>query len=102
MYYKGKELKFSDCILFIPPFAEHCSVRKSGYRITFSYKVVEGKKENCFLDYFFMSEEPLAVPCSAGIIRYAKEIEKCFFTPGAYSDEMIECFFKLIFCDEKL
>ena len=99
LYYKNNEHNFSNRILSVPPFAEHCTIRKSGYRITFSYKAPGSFQKQCFLDKLFSSNQPSSVPCTPNIMRCAKEIEKIFFENNEYSDEIIEAYLKIIFCE---
>lgn len=99
LYYKNKDNSFSNCILSIPPFVEHCTIRSSGYRITFSYKCIGSSQKQCFLDKLFPSIEPASVPCTPNIMKCAKEIEKIFFENNEYGDELIEAYLKIIFCE---
>lgn len=99
MYYENKESNFSNCILSVPPFAEHSTIRNSGYRITFSYKNLSSSQKQCFLDKLFSSNEPSSVPCTPTIMSCAKEIENIFFKNNEYGDELIESYLKIIFCE---
>ncbi len=99
LYHNNEKQNFSDCILSIPPFFEHCTIRKSGYRITFSHKSLGGSRNQGFLDRLFPIEGPFSVACSPNIMRCAKEIEKVFSRDDEYGDEMTEAYLKIIFCE---
>jgi len=99
LYCNDGENKFSNCILCIPPMFEHCTIRRTGYRITFSYKSHGKRNGKCFLDEIFRENKLISLPLMPNIIRYTNEIKKHFFEPNEYSDEMIESFLKLIFCE---
>lgn len=99
LYCNDEEYRFSNCILCIPSMLEHCTIRKEGYRITFSYKLYGKGRGKCFLDEIFPENKFVSLPLTPNIIRYANEICKHFFEANDYSDEIIESFLKLIFCE---
>lgn len=99
LYCDDEEYKFSNCILCIPPMLEHCTIRRAGYRITFTYKLNGKETGKCFVDEFFSEKKLISLPLEPNVIRYTNEIKKHFFEPDEYSDEIIESFLKLIFCE---
>lgn len=79
---------YKNCILIVPPFVKHYAIRKSNYRIMFSFK------SDCTIP-----SQPFSLKSSEDIYFYCKKIEEALLKTGSYNDEITECFLKLIFCE---
>ena len=91
--------RLQNCVLIIPPFANHYTVRSGGYRIAFSYKTSVDSKENTNPPFNIDSDKLLVLSCDKELIEHAKRIENHFFRMRKYSHEIIESTLKLIFCE---
>lgn len=86
----GEDYKksFKNCILIVPPFFKHFTIRNTDHRITFSYKASKEVKA-----------KPFALKLNDNINFYAEKIKDNLLKNGTLNEEKTECFLKLIFCE---
>ena len=94
-------LVFSDCIVCIPPYFLHNTMRNDDLRVLFSFSAPEGKRSN-FAEFsysFFGCKSPFSFEAKKARQEYIKEILNRKDLPETISGEIISALFKLIFCD---
>lgn len=90
-------LEYKNCIVCIPPFFNHTSIRNKCYRLLISYKTHKESEFSKFMDSFSSLEKPISVKISTICRQYMEELEALIYTEDKLSHEIATSLLKLIF-----
>jgi len=93
------QLKYTNCIVCIPPFCRHRTVRKSGLRILFTYDKTNPETPGItqFMNAFFARTEPFRIDCNDKMKIFFNELDCSFEINNRLSDEIVKSVLILIF-----
>lgn len=98
---ESSSFQFKDCIVCIPSFFPHNSIRYNDYRILFSYSVSNAKKSE-IIDFFnkmVSSSGPFTLKVNKQQYLYLNEISKYIHDSSPISNEIVSSLMKLLFLD---
>ena len=99
LYKEDGVLTFKNCLVCIPPFFKHRTIRKSGQRILFSFDKTQ--KHSCefsqFMDVFFSNKEPFKIDVNDSLLFYCRELKSLFNSDINLINEIAVSVLKLIF-----
>lgn len=90
---------YTNCIVCIPPFFKHLTIRKPGLRILFTYDKTHPESPGIaqFMNLFFSSTAPFRIVCDKKMRFLFNEIDCSFEVNNRLSDEVIKSLLVLIF-----
>ena len=99
VFTRGNSIRYENCLVCIPPFCKHRTVRKPGLRILFTYDKMHTEVSGItqFMNSFFAKTEPFKIDCNDGMKYLFKEIDCAFDISNRLSDEIIKSLLILIF-----
>ena len=98
---ESASFEFNDCIVCIPSFFPHNSIRHNDYRILFSYTATNERQNEifAFFEKLFSANEPFTLKLNEIQYLYLNEISKYIHDSSPISNEIVSSLLKLIFLD---
>ena len=99
LYQEEDVLTFKNCLVCIPPFCKHRTMRQSGQRILFSFDKTQKRSSELsrFMDIFFLKQNPFQIDINESLLFYCKELQSLFRSDANLVNEVAVSVLKLIF-----
>lgn len=99
LYKEDGTLTFQNCLVCIPPFFKHRTVRQEGQRILFSFDKTQKRTSEFskFMDSFFLNKEPFKIEANNSLLVYCRELNSLFDASANLVNEIAISVLKLIF-----
>lgn len=89
---------YKNCIVCIPPFLRHKTIRHSGMRLLFSFDKRNANNDfSRFMNTAFSAQKPTVFKLSQEILFYASQLSPLFHSDTSLDNEIANSLMKLIF-----
>ena len=99
LYQEDGVLTFKNCLVCIPPFYKHRTIRQTGQRILFSFDKTQklSSEFSKFMDTFFLMQSPFKIDMNESLLFFCKELQSLFYSDANLVNEIAVSVLKLIF-----